>query len=256
VVHEWRAIWAKDEVEQAESYRAAAQDALNSVDAVVFPSEHTRDLGREQLGLRYPERAIVIANPLQPAFSDRDLRVGGERRGVAFVGSFNDRKNPQALLRAIATMPGAELTMQGRGPLEDELKALTAELGIPDRVHFAPYMKQSEHLEAVIDVMRSAELLCLPSRSEAFALVILEALAAGTPVAGFGPTLTEIRDRLGIDIGEPIFDPTPENVAAAIESVRGRTWDRPALRRAVLAKFSAPVIAGSYAELLRNVTAD
>ena len=61
--------------------------------------------------------------------------------------------------------------------------------------------------------MRSAELLCLPSRSEAFALVILEALAAGTPVAGYGPTLTEIRKRIGIDIGEPIFDPTPENVA-------------------------------------------
>ena len=38
----------------------------------------------------------------------------------------------------------------------------------------------------------------LPSRSEAFALVIIEALAAGTPVAGYGPTLVEIRDRLGI----------------------------------------------------------
>jgi glycosyltransferase involved in cell wall biosynthesis len=254
VVHEWRAIWAKDEEEQAEKYRAAAQEALDGVDAVVFPSEHTRDVGTEQLGLRYPERAKVIGNPLQPAFADPDLRVDGERDGIAFVGSFNDRKNPQALLRAVASLPGTKLTMQGRGPLEDDLEALSSELGIGDRVEFAPYLKQSEHLDAVIAVMRSAELLCLPSRSESFALVIVEALAAGTPVAGYGPTLTEIRDRLGIDIGEPIFDPTPENVAAAIESVRGRTWDREALRRAVLDKFSAPVVAGSYAELLREVS--
>ncbi len=144
--------------------------------------------------------------------------------------------------------------MQGRGPIEDELRALSTELGIDDRVTFAPYLKQSEHVDAVIDVMRSAELLCLPSRSEAFALVILEALAAGTPVAGYGPTLTEIRKRVGIDIGEPIFDPTPENVAAAIESVRSRKWDRPALRRAVLSRFSPAVVAGNYASLLREIS--
>lgn len=253
VVHEWRAIWAKDEAEQAESYRSAAQDALDSVAAVVFPSEHTRHLGTEQLGLRYPERAVVVNNPLQPGFADPELRIDGKREGVVFVGSFNDRKNPQALLRAVASLPDVRLTMQGRGPLEDELKALTAELGIGDRVDFAPYLKQSEHLSAVIDAMRSAELLCLPSRSESFALVIVEALAAGTPVAAYGPTLIEIRDRVGIDIGEPIFDPTPENVAAAIESVRARTWDRAGLRRAALDKFSPPVVARSYAELLHGV---
>ncbi len=253
VVHEWRAIWAKDEEEQAERYRLAAQQALDSVAAVVFPSQHTRDLGARELGLRYPERTIVFNNPVQPAFADPGLRIDGERSGIVFVGSFNDRKNPQSLLRAVATLPGIELTMQGRGPLEEDLKSLTAELGIGDRVHFAPYLNQRAHLEAVIDVMRSAELLCLPSRSEAFALVIVEALAAGTPVAGFGPTLTEIRDRLGIDIGEPIFDPTPDNVAAAIEAVRSRKWDHAALRRAVLDRFSPPVVARQYAGLLREV---
>ena len=97
-------------------------------------------------------------------------------------------------------------------------------------------------------------LLCLPSRSEAFALVIIEALAAGTPVAGYGPTLVEIRDRLGIDIGEPIFDPTPENVAAAIEAARSRRWDRERLRRATLGEFGPPAIARRYAKLIRTVT--
>ena len=253
VVHEWRAIRTKGDVERAARYRAAAQDALDHVAAVVFPSRHTRDVGREELGMRYPERAVVIHNPVQPAFADPALEVGGERRGIAFVGSLNDRKNPQSLLRALATMPGLELTMQGRGPIEAELRELAGELDIADRVEFAPFLGHRKHVGAVIDVMRSAELLCLPSRSEAFALVIIEALAAGTPVAGYGPTLVEIRDRLGIDIGEPIFDPTPENVAAAIEATRSRRWDRERLRRATLGEFGPPAIARHYAKLIRAV---
>ncbi|MFN8164529.1 MAG: glycosyltransferase family 4 protein [Solirubrobacterales bacterium] len=253
VVHEWRAIRAKGDAERAERYRAAAQAALDHVDAVVFPSRHTRDVGAGELGLCYPERALVIHNPLQPAFADPELDVGGDRRGVAFVGSFNDRKNPQALLRALAGIPGLELTMQGRGPIEDELRTLTRELGIDDRVMFAPFLGHRKHVAAVVDVMRSAVLLCLPSRSEAFALVIVEALAAGTPVAGYGPTLIEIRDRLGIDIGEPIFDPTPDTVAAAVEAVRSRRWDRARLRRAALGGFGPAVVAKQYARLIRAV---
>jgi len=254
IVHEWRAIRAKGDAERAARYRGAAQEALDHVTAVVFPSRHTRDVGREELGMRYPERAVVINNPVQPAFADPALEVGGERRGIAFVGSFNDRKNPQSLLRALATMPGLDLTMQGRGPIEAELRELADELDIADRVEFAPFLGHRKHVGAVIDVMRSAELLCLPSRSEAFALVIIEALAAGTPVAGYGPTLVEIRDRLGIDIGEPIFDPTPDNVAAAIAAVRSRTWDRQRLRRATLGEFGPPAIARRYAKLIRTVT--
>ncbi len=94
VVHEWRAIRSKEGEERGERYLRAAQAGLDSVSAVVFPSEHTRALGREELGLRYPERALVIPNPLQPAFADSKLSVDGPRRGVAFVGSFNERKNP------------------------------------------------------------------------------------------------------------------------------------------------------------------
>ena len=251
VVHEWRAIRTKSG-ERKERFMRAAQSGLDSVAAVVFPSEHTRRQGVDDLGLRYPEQALVIPNPLQPAFAKPSVDVSGERSGVAFVGSYNERKNPGALLRAAAAMPEVEVTMQGRGPLEDELRDLTRELGLEARVTFAPFVHPRKHVKAVIGVMSSAELVCLPSRSESFGLVMIEALAAGAPVVGFGPTLREISERTGIDVGEPVDDPTPENVAAAIEAVRTRSWDRERLRKAALAEFSAESVARRYAKLLRS----
>ena len=252
VVHEWRAIRSK-EGERFERFHANAQAGLDAVAAVVFPSEHTRLQGAGELGLRYPERALVINNPIQPAFADGARDISGPREGVAFVASFNPRKNPEALVRAAALQPEMRLTMQGRGPEKERIEALVAELGLSDRVSFPPFSGGKRHVGDVADVMRSAEVLCLPSRSESFALVIVEALAMGTPVAGFGPTLTEIQDRLGIEVGEPIFDPTPENVAAAIESVRARSWDRERLRRAAIAEFSTQAVTRRYSRLLRSV---
>ncbi len=252
VVHEWRAIRAKVDEERRLRYLRAAQLGLDSVAAVTFPSEHTSRLGREELGLRYPQRSQVIPNPLQEAFVDPAIEIGGERRGVAFVGSFNDRKNPIALIEAAAES-GFELTMQGRGPLEAELRERVAELGIEERVIFPPYVEPPGHVAAVIDVMRSSELVCLPSLSESFGLVQIEALATGTPVAAFGPTFEEIQERMGTDIGEPIWEGTAEEIAAAIERIRARSFDRAKLRRRALQRFSPTTVAAEYARLLRAV---
>lgn len=253
VVHEWRAIRVKKS-ERREHYLRNAQLGLEQVDAVVFPSEHTRRIGVEQLGLRYPGRTEVIPNPLQTAFAAPDVEVSGPRSGIAFVGSFNARKNPGAVLEAAALIGDVEVVLQGRGGLEPELRGRASELGLGDRVQFAPYVKPPRHVDAVISVMAGAEVVCLPSLSESFGLVMIEALAAGTPVAGFGPTLREIRDRVGIEVGAPIDDPSPETVAAAIESVRSRSWDREELRSAALAEFSARSVARRYAKLLRAVS--
>lgn len=256
VVHEWRAIRAKEGSER-EEYLEAAQLALDGLRAVVFPSAHTHAVGAEELGLRYPERAEVIPNPLQPAFADPGIDVGGPRRGIVYVGSFNERKNVTALIASMPSLPeNTNLLLHGRGPLEDELRAQVQTLGLEARVSFAPFAADSGHVGAIVESMRTAELVCLPSLSESFGLVLIEALATGTPVAGFGPTLREIRERTGLDCGEPIDDPTPENVAAAIEGVRSRSWPHRRLRAAALAEFSAGSVTRRYARLLRAVDSD
>jgi glycosyltransferase involved in cell wall biosynthesis len=82
---------------------------------------------------------------------------------------------------------------------------------------------------------------------------MIEALAAGTPVVGFGPTFEEIQDRMGTDIGEPVFEGTPEEVGAGLETVLAADWDRRRLRKGALRHFSPRRIAHEYAQLAREV---
>ena len=252
VVHEWRAIRSK-EGERFERFHANAQAGLDAVAAVVFPSEHTRLQGAGELGLRYPERALVINNPIQPAFADALPRYLGAAGGGRLRRQLQPSQEPGGPGPGGGAAAGDAADDAGTGAREGaDRGARRRARNLGPRL-VPPFSGGKRHVGDVADVMRSAEVLCLPSRSESFALVIVEALAMGTPVAGFGPTLTEIQDRLGIDVGEPIFDPTPENVAAAIESVRARSWDRERLRRAAIAEFSTQAVTRRYSRLLRSV---
>lgn len=251
IVHAWHQVTMKRDPERARKNREAAQAALDELGAVAFGSEHCRREGIE-LGFRYPDRQEVIPYPLQDAYLE-DFDVEGERSGVLFLGSLNERKNPIALLEAMAAIPGEPVTFAGEGAEEERLRERTAELGLAERVSFVGHQDPEVHVERMRDLVRGARALCLPSRSESFGIVMIEALAAGTPVVGFGPTFSEIRERAGIEIGEPVWEGTAEEVGAGLERVLAGSWNRRELRRAALAGFSPRTIAGDYARLARSV---
>jgi D-inositol-3-phosphate glycosyltransferase len=73
------------------------------------------------------------------------------------------------------------------------LQKLAARLGIADVVHFHPPVGQEE----LADWFRAASVLVMPSYSESFGLVAIEAQAAGTPVlaAAVGGRPVAVRDR-------------------------------------------------------------
>lgn len=252
VVHAWHQVTMKRDDETAESNRAAAQESLQTIDAVAFGSEHCRDEGLG-LGFTYPENQAVIPYPLQKAYLE-DFRIDGDRQGVLFLGSLNARKNPIALLEAAAGIDRLALTFAGEGDEEPRLRSRAAELGIERRVSFVGHYDEKVHVERMRDLVRGARVLCLPSLSESFGIVMIEALASGTPVVGFGPTLTEIQRRAGIDVGVPTFDGSPGEVAAGLETVLSRRWDHRALRRAALSSYSPRKVAAAYASLVREIT--
>ena len=110
---------------------------------------------------------------------------------LAFVGRIQPHKGPEVLIRAVAEMlthsPHLRSKLivlvmggaSGAGTGEvDRLKDLASWLGISDVVRFENPVPRNE----LPHWYRAADLVCVPSYSESFGLVALEAQACGTPV--------------------------------------------------------------------------
>ena len=110
---------------------------------------------------------------------------------ISFVGRIQPHKGPEVLIRAIAELVSHSPHLRtklitniiggasGANQSEVErLKELTTWLGIDDVVRFAPPVPREE----LPQWYRASDLVCVPSYSESFGLVALEAQACGTPV--------------------------------------------------------------------------
>ena len=115
-------------------------------------------------------------------FLDRYGLAG--KRVLLHVGRLSPEKRFDIVLRAVAELgprePDLRLLVVGRGPSADEYKRIARDLGIKDRVVFAGFLSDEELPTAYA----SCEALVIASTFETQGLVVLEALASGTPVAG------------------------------------------------------------------------
>lgn len=130
-------------------------------------------------------KLVVIPNAVDvTAFANAapaDLTEFGFPLGskvVLFVGRLDPQKDPMLLIEAfrllLARDVDARLLLVGQGPLEPELRRKAA--GLSDRIAFAG------RRDDVPSLLKASACLALTSRWEGMPNVILEAMAAGTPV--------------------------------------------------------------------------
>jgi D-inositol-3-phosphate glycosyltransferase len=140
-----------------------------------------------------PDRIEIVPPGVDHAFFSPGDRRGarlasglGDHPVLLFVGRIQPLKGLDVAVRALALVsdPRAVLLVVG-GPSgpdgEAELvrvRALIDSLGLTERVVFVP--PRPHHL--LSSYYRSADICLVPSRSESFGLVALEAAACGTPV--------------------------------------------------------------------------
>jgi D-inositol-3-phosphate glycosyltransferase len=137
------------------------------VDLYTFTPGHGRSAARTIVGL--PQEALV----------------------VSFVGRIQPHKGPEVLIRAISELVKHSPLLRhkliiniiggasGANTEEvDRLKELATWLGIDDVVRFSPPVPRAD----LAQWYRAADLVVVPSYSESFGLVALEAQACGTPV--------------------------------------------------------------------------
>jgi len=89
-----------------------------------------------------------------------------------------DWKAVDVVIRALKTVPSAELEVIGDGPMLYAWKELAGELGVKERVHFAGWLPQAECAAR----LQASLALVLPSIYECGGAVVLESMAMGKPV--------------------------------------------------------------------------
>ena len=99
---------------------------------------------------------------------------------ILFVGRLVEQKNVSLLLRATARCVAAgtrvSLGVAGDGPLRADLESEVDELGIRSSVHFFGHRPDAHRL------IRSSDLVVLPSLREGLSNVVMESMLAGKPV--------------------------------------------------------------------------
>ncbi len=147
--------------------------------AVTAVSNGLRDLALQSFPDVSDIRVIHNGVDVDPEPPDRLARGDGPVR-INCVARLIARKGIDGLLRAVATLNdlNVELHIIGTGPAETELRELAASLQLVDRTVFHGYCNRDE----VHRLNRDADLFVLPTLSEAFANVILEAMSVALPV--------------------------------------------------------------------------
>ena len=175
----------------------AEQEIINCADAICV------NCSEEELQFRrlYGEprgRMEIVSPGVEHAFFAPGDRAGARRAlglpadapVLLFVGRIQPLKGPDVAVRALAELRRRDallLIVGGASGQEGDvevsrLRQLVHDLGVDDQVRFVP--PQPHHILSTY--YRAATAVVVPSRSESFGLVALEASACGVPVVEIG----------------------------------------------------------------------
>ena len=195
------------------------------------------------------------AVPVHAAY--RGFEVGGGTvPSVVAVGRLERVKGFDLLLEAFARvvgrLPEARLRIGGTGTQERALADAAAAAGIADAVTFLGRLSA----EQVAAEFAAADVVVVPSRREAFGLVVLEAWRSGTPLVATdrdGPADLVADGRTGLLVN-------PEDPDALAEAVVGLLTDAATAERlgregqAAAAGYGWDAVTRAYAECYRRAT--
>lgn len=156
--------------------------SIESSDRVTAVSHALREATVETLGIRKPIEVIYnFVDPVVFAPRKRRTQLLAPAGAVVLMHASNFRpvKNVDQVVRIFAAVHermDARLVMVGDGPEKPKAEELARQLGVGKHVLFLGNQEVMEELLPLADVF------LLPSSTESFGLVALEAMSAGVPV--------------------------------------------------------------------------
>jgi teichuronic acid biosynthesis glycosyltransferase TuaC len=214
------------------------RQTIHGVDALLTVSEAMRRSAINEYGAQ-PERVHTIVNgfntgifgPGDQAQARQQLGVGADEQLVVYVGRFVEEKGLRELItageRQAVANPRFRLVFIGDGVMKAQLMSMIESSNLKSKV----YLPGGLPPEKVAQWICASDVLTLPSWSEGYPNVVVEAVACGRPVVAtdVGGTNEILNERNGILI--------PPRDAAALESALGkalaRSWDHAGIAAAM-----------------------
>lgn len=225
------------------------QPFMEKLSARIAVSAAARKLIVEHLGAD----AVVIPNGVNVAhYATAEPLAGYPRQGptIGFIGRFDEpRKGIDVLIGALDMLvrerPDLRLIVAGRGDAADLADRLPR--GLVERVEFLGTVSEDDKAR----LLRSVDIYCAPNTGgESFGIILLEAMAAGTPIVAsdlqaFRRVLGSGQDRAGV-----LFE---TGSARALSAALANTLDDTALRSSLRVRAAATIAPFDWSVIVRQI---
>lgn len=155
---------------------------MEAADRVITVSNLTRKIVIERYGID-PAKVFTVYNAVEPIEkAKQEFKRGVKEKVVTFLGRITFQKGPDYFVEAARKVldkdPNVRFVMAGSGDMLNKTIRRVAELNMADRFHFTGFLKGDDvdHMFGLSDVF------VMPSVSEPFGIVPLEAMRSNVPV--------------------------------------------------------------------------
>jgi L-malate glycosyltransferase len=165
------------------SFKPVTRWSIEESDAVTAVSRYLRDETYRQIPVR--KEVEVVYNFIDPdRHNVREPRCIPEKKSarqvtLMHISNFRPLKRVGDVVRIFAKVKAkmdARLVLVGDGPEYGRTRELVESMGLADAVRYVGVV------DDVVSLLKAADVLLLPSETESFGLVALEAMASGVPV--------------------------------------------------------------------------
>lgn len=156
---------------------------MEEADRVITVSNLTRKTVIEKYGIN-PDKVFTIYNAVEPVDKSHldDIKRSVKEKVVTFLGRITFQKGPEYYVEAAKKIidrdDNVRFVMAGTGDMMNKMIKRVAELRIADKFHFTGFLKGPD----VDKMLAISDVFVMPSVSEPFGIVPLEAMRTNVPV--------------------------------------------------------------------------
>jgi glycosyltransferase involved in cell wall biosynthesis len=163
---------------------------LDHAEVIISPSRFYID--ESKFLRKYKDKIVVIPNgidlnnfrtSLSKIESRKKLGLDINKKIILFCGFLSPHKGPDIAIKAFSEIfskiKNTELIFLGDGIMKNELLRMAKKLDLVKNIRFIGFIGD---IKTKVDYFNSADIFILPSLSECFPIVNLEAMACGIPI--------------------------------------------------------------------------